>query len=98
MRPIVIVSAIVLCGAPSALAQVTIDVSKITCDQYVHTITTPRMIGAWLSGYYNAKRDNHIIDVRTFNANLRKLEKFCYQEKNFNIPVMQAIEQSGAVK
>src|SRR4029079_1078632 len=98
MRPIVIVSAMVLCGAPSALAQVTIDVSKITCDQYVHTITTPRMIGAWLSGYYNAKRDNHIIDVRNFNANLRKLEKFCYQEKNFNIPVMQAIEQSGAVK
>jgi len=98
MRPIVIVLGLVFCGAPSALAQVTIDVSKITCDQYVHTITTPRMIGAWLSGYYNAKRDNHIIDVRNFNANLRKLEKFCYQEKNFNIPVMQAIEQSGAVK
>jgi HdeA/HdeB family len=98
MRPIVIVSAMVLCGAPFAMAQVTFDVSKITCDQYVHTITTPRMIGAWLSGYYNAKRDNHIIDVRNFNANLRKLEKFCYQEKNFNIPVMQAIEQSGAVK
>ena len=39
-----------------------------------------------------------VVDVRNFNANLRKLEKFCYQEKHFNIPVMQAIEQLGAGK
>ena len=84
--------------APSLRAQVQIDISKITCDQYVHTITTPRLIGAWLSGYYNAKRDNHMVDVRNFNANLRKLEKFCYQEKHFKMPVMQAIEQLGAGK
>jgi acid stress chaperone HdeB len=94
MRPIAIVSGLFLCCASSAMAQVTVDVSKVTCDQYVHQrFGPPRLVGAWLSGYYNAKRDNHVMDVQNFEANLSKLEKFCYQEKNFKIPIMQAVEQ-----
>ncbi len=65
-RPIVaglVLSSIVFATA-SAQAQVVVDVSKITCDQYVHAkITTPNLIAAWLSGYYNAKRNNRIIDL-----------------------------------
>ena len=78
----------------SAEAQVTMDVSKITCSQFVHSkIAPPRVIAAWLSGFYNGKQDKSIIDAQNFQANLSKLEKFCYQEKNFKIPVMQAVEQ-----
>ena len=55
--PIVIglvLSSIVFATA-TAQAQVIVNVSKITCDQYVHAkITTPNLIAAWLSGYYNA--------------------------------------------
>ena len=41
-----------IASASSAKAQATIDVSKITCDQYVHSkISTPNYIAAWLSGY-----------------------------------------------
>jgi hypothetical protein len=65
-KPIVtglILSSIVFATA-TAQAQVIVDVSKITCDQYVHAkITTPNLIAAWLSGYYNAKRNNKIIDL-----------------------------------
>jgi hypothetical protein len=46
-----------------------------------------------LSGFYHGKRDNRIIDTQGFEENLSKLERFCYQEKNFKLPVMQAIEQ-----
>ncbi len=50
-RPIVtglVLSSIVFATA-SAQAQVVVDVSKITCDQYVHAkITTPNLIAAWL--------------------------------------------------
>jgi len=94
MRLLIIVSGIALSLASSAQAQITIDVTKITCDQFVHSkIAAPRLVGAWLGGYYNAKSDNHIIDLQNFEANLSKLENFCYQEKNFKIPVMKAVEQ-----
>ena len=40
-----------------ARAQVTIDVSKITCEQYVlFTVADPHDIAMWLSGYYNSRR------------------------------------------
>ena len=81
-------------GSP-AHAQVTIDASKVTCDQFVHAkVGAPRTVAAWLSGFYQAKRDNAVIDKQTFEANLSKLMAFCYDEKNFSIPVMQAIERA----
>jgi len=77
-----------------AEAQVTIDASKITCDQYVHSkISIPNYIAAWLSGYYHAKHNNQLIDVQKLQENVNKLERFCNDEKNFKMPVMKAVEQ-----
>jgi len=60
----------------------------------VHSkITTPNHIAAWLSGYYNAKRGNQVIDLQAMHESVSKLEKYCYEEKNFKVPVMQAVEQ-----
>ena len=74
-------------------AQVTIDVSKITCDQYVHSkITVPNYIAAWMSGYYSAKQNNSFIDIQDLQEKVGKLQNYCYQEKNFRVPVMRAIE------
>ncbi len=83
-----------LCPASIARAQSTIDASKITCDQFVHAkIGNPRTTAAWLSGFYNGKLDNRVIDLQNYEENLTKLERFCYEEKNFKLPVMQAIEK-----
>src|SRR5215471_81118 len=50
----------------SAQAQVTVDVTKVNFDQFEHhKISEPRLIAAWLSGYYNAKRNNRVIDLQT---------------------------------
>src|SRR5437764_12629278 len=85
--------ALMVCCSPAA-AQVTLDASKITCDQFVHAkVSSPRLVAAWLSGFYNGKRDNRIIDLENFEANLSKLENFCYEEKDYKLPVMQAVEQ-----
>ena len=97
----------------STQAQVSIDVSKITCDQYVHNkIPTPDfvsfsavgsrearsmlsrwLIANWLSGYYHAKRNNSIIQTESFEDNVNKLTNYCYDEKNFKMPIMEAIER-----
>jgi len=41
-----------LAASSMASAQVTVDVSKITCDEFVkYDIADPRQIAAWISGY-----------------------------------------------
>ena len=49
MHPYLAVSALALivCSVPSAQAQVTIDATKITCDQFVHSkVGAPRVTAA----------------------------------------------------
>ena len=93
-KSVVLGSILVLSNVLSAQAQVTVDVTKINCDQFVHhKISEPRLIAAWLSGYYNAKRNNRVIDLETFDENMSKVKNFCSDEKNFKVPVMKAVEQ-----
>jgi len=62
-------------GLPKA--QVTVDVTKVNCDQFVHyKISEPRLIAAWLSGYYNAKRNNRVIDLQTLEENMSKVTNY----------------------
>jgi len=84
----IVFSSIVFATA-STQAQVVVDVSKITCDQFVHAkIATPLYLAAWLSGYYN-----RIVDLQALEENMNKVQNYCYDEKNFKVPVMKAVEQ-----
>ena len=75
----------------TAQAQVTIDVSKITCQQFrSYAITDPNNIALWLSGYYNGQRNNTIIKVESFKENLSKVKDYCIT--NPTVTVMQAVK------
>ena len=77
--------------APKAHAQVTIDMSKITCDQFLqHKITNPRFLALWLSGYYAGKRKNPIVDVEKLEGNADRVSAYC--DTNRKTVLMQAIE------
>ena len=87
------VAALVLALAPCSVAQsqVTIDVAKITCDQFVlFKVTDPRNIAIWLSGYYHGKRDNTLVDTQQLTAYADKIKSFCLQKPQAT--VMQAVE------
>jgi acid stress chaperone HdeB len=89
---VVIVISYVLFTYLTAQAQETVDVSKITCDEYLgYKIANPYNISSWLSGYYNAKRNNTIIDVQELEANTFKLENYCIVHSG--TPVMRAVEE-----
>jgi len=96
MRCTPIVAGLVLSSiafAP-AFGQVVVDVSKITCDQFVHAkIATPLYLAAWISGYYHAKRNNRIVDLQALEENMNKVQNYCYDEKNFKVPVLKAVER-----
>ena len=119
MRCIPIVTAVglssIVFATVSVRAQVSIDVSKITCDEYVHdkiptsdfisfsavgplplearSMLSRWVIAEWLSGYYHAKRNNWIIDSESFENNVNKLNNYCYDEKNFKVPIIEAVER-----
>ncbi len=76
---------------PAARAQVTLDVSRITCDQFTgYKITNPQNIAIWLSGYHSGKRGNTILDTQKLAADTRMLQDYCL--RNPQVPVMQAVE------
>jgi hypothetical protein len=78
--------------ATAAQAQVTIDVSQITCRQFLLDKVAPtKSIALWLSGYYNGKRGNTVIDAGATERNADKVEDYC--RLNLDITVMQAVEK-----
>ena len=63
---------------PPAQAQVTLEVSKITCEQYkAYKVTNPQNIAIWVSGYYHGKRGSTTLDTQGLVANARKLQTYC---------------------
>ena len=82
----------VIIAASSTPAQVTIDVSKITCEQFLlFKVADPDYIALWLSGYYHGKSGGGtVIDTQEFKENVQKLREYC--RFNLQQPVMQAVE------
>jgi acid stress chaperone HdeB len=70
-----------------AKAQITLDVSKITCRQFLlgKVGASTRSVANWLSGYYNGKRDNTVIEVGSMRKNERELERYCRQHSEMNV-------------
>src|SRR3974390_2032975 len=76
---------------PASQAQATIDISKITCEDYfMDKITFSQYIVMWLSGYYNGKRNNTIIEPDTVRKEKEKVNLYCYQ--NREVTVMDAVK------
>ena len=92
LRSIACALALGVVAAVPAQAQVTVDVSKITCEQWLaYKIADPDHIALWLSGYFNAKRNNTVIDVQKFKALGGQVKDLCI--RNLNMPLMKLIEE-----
>ena len=81
-----------LVAVSAAQAQVTIDISRVTCEQFLgYKLINPDDIAMWLSGYRNAQRGNTIIDIEALAAQKSELQAYCL--RNLKVPVMQAIDK-----
>ena len=91
-KVVLLISILLLSSNQTAQAQVTVDVSKITCEQYTsHKITNPQNIAIWLSGYYHGKRDDTTLETQTLIANAKKVRDYCF--RNPQTSVMDAVEK-----
>jgi len=81
----------------AANAQLTLDITKVTCRQYLTGGLIPtRSMTLWLSGYYHGKRAATTVDIGSIEPNAYKLEDYCggHQDET----VMKAIETVFGVK
>ncbi len=75
-----------------AQAQVTIDVSKITCDEFVkYEIADPKQIAAWISGYNHGIHNNPIVDQQKVLQTTNKVEQYCFEHPD--ALVMKAVDE-----
>jgi len=85
------IAATMLALASGAGAQVTLDVSKITCDQFtLYKITDPQNIAIWLSGYYHGQHNTTTVDTQQLAGNLQKIKDYC--NLHTQETVMHAVE------
>jgi hypothetical protein len=91
VKQIAITLGLLVVGSSPLGAQVTLDVSKLTCEQFaMYKVTNPKYLAVWLSGYDHGKRGDAVIDMQQLVANTEKLEDYCL--KNPHVPMMKAAE------
>ena len=82
---------LLLTASSSAKAQVTIDVSKLTCHQFAtYKVASPNDIAIWLNGYFHGKRGDVSVDTQELVGKTNKLTEYCI--KNPDAIVMEAVE------
>ena len=73
------IALIILFTSGAAKAQMTIDLSKVTCKQFItYEITDARSLSLWLSGYFNAQQNNTTVDVSKFRDRSNALKEYCF--------------------
>jgi hypothetical protein len=88
-RPIALAVLITIVGISAVRAQVTVDVAKITCRQYLTgKVTTPRSVANWLSGYFHGERGDTTLEYGALGTDMGKLDAFC--RKNHDMSLLEA--------
>ena len=89
MRPwlIMLGPGLVLVGLQAVQAQVTIDITKITCEEFLaDRLTNSHSLAIWLNGYVNGARGKTVIDPLSGGQN--SLVHYCMD--HMNTPVLDA--------
>jgi hypothetical protein len=91
IRKFLLLILLALLFSDHARAQVMVDVSKITCDQFAtYKIVNPEYLAIWLSGYYHGTRGDMTVDIQTLSADAKKVEGYCLMKPE--VPLIQAVK------
>jgi acid stress chaperone HdeB len=86
-------------GTISAHAQTTIDVSKITCEQFLSfKVADPRDISIWLSGFFHGRQGATQLELQQLNDNFSKLKSECFSLANTKRTVLELAEEMFRAK
>ena len=79
MRKLIIILAVLMTVAPGSVqAQVTIDMSRVTCANYLAmSPAQTSTFSAWMSGWYNHKWGYTSVGLNDFARNIASIKQFC---------------------
>ncbi len=83
-RSIIFAFVMLLTGATAlpASAQVILEMSQITCQQYMASDPERRaMIAAWMSGYFSASKNLNLLDFQYVEYNKKVVGAYCKKHK-----------------
>ena len=80
-------------SAPAVQAQALVDMSKLTCEQLNRGTQNSIESAIWISGYYNGRKKNTMLDLNQFKQNAEAVVKEC--TANPSKTVMQTIDALG---
>lgn len=90
--------AVAILATPKAQAQMTVDLAKATCRQYLFdnliSANAP-VVAAWLGGYFNGKRNNTVVDIGAFRKNKDTVEDYC--RMNLDVTLIDAATKALGV-
>jgi acid stress chaperone HdeB len=93
MRKVAVVAAAMMAGAAMpAKAQVVLEMSAVTCEDYLKSNPEQQdILISWLSGYYHASKNVATVDLREAKANVKVVTKYCKSNKKETL--MDAVEK-----
>lgn len=92
MKKLVLVALALALPGSAVQAQVTVDVARITCWQFVtYKVADPKLIAVWLDGYYQGRRGSTIVEPQALEESEEKVREYCIHHESE--PLMQAVEK-----
>lgn len=81
-------------AAGEARAQTVLDMTMITCRDYLAQPTERQdLLASWMSGYFNAARNNAVLDTGRFERNKKIVTAYC--RKHGPESLMSAIQRNA---
>ena len=81
-------------ASPPANAQAVFDMTMITCKQYLASDRDRQdIMASWFSGYFNAARNNAVLDTSRFERNKATITAYC--KRNGVETLMSAIQRNA---
>ncbi len=96
MRKSLILATVVAAAIASgeARAQTVLDMTMITCKQYLEQpAERQELLASWMSGYFNAARNNAVLDTGRFERNRKIVTAYC--RKHGAESLMSAIQRNA---
>jgi hypothetical protein len=84
-------------GISAGRAQETIDIAKITCDQFLSgQLYDAQTFAIWLGGYYHGTRHDTVVDVSAYKKHALDVMDYCIEHKDTTL--MEAVQNALGVK
>jgi acid stress chaperone HdeB len=95
-RTILVSALLTAAFAVPARAQVIVDMSLISCQQYFsYTPEQQILIAWWMRGYFSAVKNLSTIDFRYVDYNTKAVIAYCKKKQNRQETLMSAIQKNA---